>query len=392
MAGSPRNRAKNYGQSGGGGNMLANLVGAYFGMPEISGGAMLGGEEMAAMGGPEAVIGAAEPAVESLKVEKPGFWQNMLTKGQAGQNYANLDANIKLGNYDNLMKQEMLKRQITGQAGNIKLRDQLEAVAREDAYKKAIEEANIKDAINRGLGLNTDLRDAHVVPNTLATLEGDTAKKILENSAYQQPKFQEAHLNNLLAGLNKQPLANKETEGKIATEDVVRPTKAYMDVGNKTKVNPVTGQAFSDIPPLFEEPLLGKEGGLRNFNVGSGMGFSEKPGGIVGEVSQGGGNSAVRGVPWSIAKPSLIPQLPNFAFPEPPKQALPPGYEPYRKHIEQTNAAPVAQENPPIIPQPATPMPGAMPIPGMSQQDKIMQWLRRPRPGFPSEFNPYTIR
>jgi hypothetical protein len=37
-------------------------------------------------------------------------------------------------------------------------------------------------------------------------------------------------------------------------------------------------------------------------------------------------------------------------------------------------------------------MPGAMPIPGMSQQDKIMQWLRRPRPGFPSEFNPYTIR
>jgi hypothetical protein len=383
MAGSPRNRAKNYGQSGGGGNMLANLVGAYFGMPELSGGAMLGGEEMAAMGGPEAVIGAAEPAVEPLQVKKPGFWQNVLTKGAAGQNAAALDTQLKLGNYENTLQQEMLRRRILGQQQLEGLRAQNDTSLEETRFgnEKSLEELKAEKALK--------------LAQEKAALDLGLPQYNQFDQMGSSPDYLTGWMKSQLSKFEKPALDNQKIQADILDSNTKRPTLAYMGVGNNAMVNPATGQSYVNVPPLFEEPLPGKEGGLKNLNVGAGQaGFVKTSGGINAEMSQpeGGGNSAFRGVPWSIAKPSLIPQLPNFAFPEPPKQALPPGYEPYRKHIEQTNAAPVAQENPPIIPQPATPMPGAMPIPGMSQQDKIMQWLRRPRPGFPSEFNPYTIR
>jgi hypothetical protein len=302
MAGNPRGtKARKFGSSGGGGNLLANLGMGLFGMPEITGGMPLSGEEMAAMGGPEAVIGADAPAIEPLRVEKPGFWQNFASKGAAGKNYAALDSQIKMGNHENALRQELIRRQLQGQRGNIQLKDQLEGVAREDAYKKELDAADIKDAIQRGLGRNTSLRDQHVIPNTIATLTGGTFKQNLENEAYQTPDMQTAHVQNMYANLQKQGLENDKTKATTEGIRIENPTKAYMGVGPRTMVNPVTGQSYRDVEPMFEEPIPGGEGGLKNFNVGGHAGFSEKPGGILGETATTFPTTSAQAAPQPVA-------------------------------------------------------------------------------------------
>lgn len=393
MAGNPRSsKARKFGSSGGGGgNLLGNILGAYFGMPNITGGGMLGGAEMAALGGPEAVIGATEPVREPLRVEKPGFWQNVLSRGAAGENYSNLNAQIKLGEYDDAMRQELVRRQILGQQGNITLKDRLEAAAAEADYKRqqeadriaherALIEADVGDALTRGLGRNTQLRDEHVIPDTIAKLKGSAFKQGLENAAFQRPDTQAAFDKSILASLEKPVLDNKKLQADILTSDVERPTKAFMGVGPNTKVDPVTGRAYLFTEPRDFAPAAGYEGGLKEVNMNN---FLKVPGGLDGQ------EKVFRGVPELLKRPveTTSQPLPLFDFLSQPRMELPPQAEPYREYIESKQPQPKPE---PIIPQMATPLPEAV-VPQESAQDKLLRFLRRPRPGV-GIMNPYIIR
>jgi hypothetical protein len=405
----PRNiRNRQYsagGGSGGGGGGLAALVGAMMGAPTIEG----VGDESLIDGGDnaEALVAAGEEGATGLPdygqnsyngvgsniplptVTKPGFFQNLLTRGQAGMQSAALQNQLSLADYDSKLKQSLLTQRLKGDLGNRSALIDLQNKAHQEQIAKTGEMSIAEKQAAQNAALEEE-----------AVKQGfpdfNTYKQILAN-----PDLMTAGVRGLYSQREKQGYDNLETQAKTASIlqgdipykqaqtaeiNAALPTKPFISIrSGDAAIDPTTGRTLYNPAPQKEAPEV--RGGPVSFNLPSysGGSFAKVPGGVNGEV--GGGVS--RGVP-PLLRRQQEPQLPQFPYPTPQPSSvqLPPGYEPYRAFIEsQQGQQPVpnlnstAQKAQPISPDIVAPQ---------NYTNPLLEILRRRKIGVPQAFNPYS--
>lgn len=302
----PKGQHRYHPTQSGGGSGLGALLGALYGAPAIEGGDMLSGDEIASQYGPEAAIssGAYQPTPRSVK--QPGFWQNLLTKGQAGQQAADLTNTIKMGEYNNILQQQLLKQRMSGARGLEAFRQQGQMSEAEFKSREAeklaaansernINEKRMGEIFTRGFSTPEQF-DANVVPYSTAKFQGDTFKQNLDNANIRQNPEQYIQSQDSL--MAKQGFENASIGAKTQETLAGVPTKRFLDVREGgAMVDPATGQSIQNFAPQKETPEV--KGGVVSSTLPqySGGSFAKVPGGVNSEFSRGG-------VPPMLARPA----------------------------------------------------------------------------------------
>jgi hypothetical protein len=311
----PKSRQYKPPGGGGGGGGLGSILSMMLGVPyapELEGGEVLG--EAQGPGLPSEAIG---PQTAPMKVgNKPSWWQNVTSRGQAGQQYGQLQNNLKLGEFDNALKQQLLTRQLAGgqdlerlrtdndikqeglKFGNAKslaeLNFEREKQLKDLSYKNSISEADIKDALARGFGQNIQQRNSVIPALSTSKAEGDLFQQNLLNEARRTPDMATAIVQNEYAGLEKQPLANQMEKQNILASQKKLPTLGFMNVSEgNSMVDPLTGQVISNVASRELDPAKDfRPGGITSKTLpgySPAGGFAKVPGGVNAELSGGGG-------------------------------------------------------------------------------------------------------
>lgn len=361
--------------------------------------------------------------------EKPGFWSNLLSKGQTGNDYrrASYDANI--AQY-NMQAREALQQQAKAAALNqlalahkFKLEQDAGLPRREAAILQAtnpllIDKTRQEEAIKSQEAINQARAvaafKANVMPEDYesvlaplgrATAGGGLLRQNVLNATMATPDGMTAIARNFYDTEGKQGIANNLD---IANTERINAEVPFIPALNEANIRKTNATAATEEAGL---PFVGihnvSPGGyLANLQTGSGIlnrPFQQdnpeakfgpitmtNEGNILAIKKRGddAGPTVGGGVLANSSTGSTIPPaLPQFGFPQSPVAAqLPPEYAPYASSItpQQMQLAPETSQLQ-LTPQKPYPADAGMIPPALGADQSMLNWLmkRRQLPSIP---------
>lgn len=385
--------------SHGGGGGLGSALGLLFGVPPV----LEGADAAVDVGNQVALEGAGEENAAGLvdstmannpkmpTVQKPGFFQNLLTRGQAGQQYSALTNQLQMEQYDNALKNQLLQQHLRGSMANkeaeLGLKNQFDTQQEvtKNNFARSLQEQRQRDLENE-IAIKAGFPSA------------DAYKQILSS-----PDLMTAGLKDLYSQREKQGFENQLTQAKTTDTNAQARARAYIPVGPNSQFNIDTRELIGYEKP--EEIMPEFRGGYSNTILGEPSakptGFDTLPDGSMvrpvprqqPQIAQpvtgnAGGESVVNAinnyvgpVPSLVAgglksiAPAMSGSLPFI--PNPPKLDLGSVTEPLKNFIgsvmfgnSQQPVAPTQQQTP------ETTTPSLQPI---VQPPSILEQMRKKR-------------